>query len=600
MSRPTLAKLTFAAILLGAVGFALWVQNYKYRASTLGLDQVIGLKAGQVDLKMKVNSAWEAIEPGRRPEYFVAAWIDRKTCIGEPIAIHVGYRPEPARLPDLIWLEFASTYGPILDVRRQIQIEEDLKPVNGLTRVGGVAEFPSQSGTRVVGLEVVLLPDGSAIAVAVEGSQEAIGLVRQWVDEIVESMDFELPKSVFQAAPGESIVLPGWQFPAAMPLFVNQQAGSEVLAMHPAGVESRKLWRGEVRAVRLPEYRKPQELLQDYFYSLISLDEVVNVSKGEASGSDTQVYMGKIEPGRNGSEGADIKLAYLVVGPESSGLLLSAEVPGGRGPEVETQLAEMLKEAKQTEVAVIGPEPINVHERFAGSDLARSVSELGGWFEVLADNTLVGFEMLNFKFDAERAVVSGLGFTYFKSPTVTYNEQEHWSFSRDMNWGVTESVIQAEVSRLARTTRYTIATKCEFDGKQIDCSVRINDRQMHQSVRQPAEFVCTGADLLLLGILAGSSASQDELQKGFRMAQPSTLTAGIKSVSLKILPPEQDRVRISALADDEFRATVSLFNRQGSWEGLDTHTGITVRRTSIEKIAESFPSVFGSAEKMIQ
>jgi hypothetical protein len=599
MSRPTLAKLTFAAILLGAVGFALWVQNYKYRASTLGLDQVIGLKAGQVDLKMKVNSAWEAIEPGRRPEHVLAAWIDRKTCIGEPVAIHVGYRPEPARSPGRIWLEFASFYGPIVDLR-QIKIEEDLKPVHGLARVGGVAEFPLRSGMRVVGLEVVFLPDGSGIGVAVEGSKEAIGLVRQWVGEIVESMDFELPKSVFQVAPGESIVLPGWQFPATAPLFVSRQTGFESLAMHPAGVESRKLWRGEVRTVRLPEYRKPEELLQDYFYNLFSLDEVVNVSKGEASGSDTQVYMGKIEPGRDGSEGADVELAYLVVGSESSGLLFSAEVPAGRVPEVETQLAEMVKRAKQTDTAAIGPEPVNVRERFASSDLAKSVSELGGWFEVLADNTLVGFEMLNFKFDAERAVVSGLGFTYFKSPTVTYNEQEHWSFSRDMNWGVTESVIQAEVSHLARTTRYTIATRCEFDGKQIDCSVRINDRPMHQSVPQPAEFVCTGADLLLLGILAGSSASQGELQKGVRIAQPSAFIAGIKSVSLKILPPEQDRVRISALADDEFRATVSLFNRQGSWEGLDTHTGITVRRTSIGKIAESFPTVFGSAEKMIQ
>lgn len=600
MSKPTIAKFAFGLVLLAAIVFAFAVQQYKRSANAIDLDRPISLTAGGVDLDVTINSNWKTIDRSRLPAHVAAAWIDETTRPGKKIEIFLGGEANRYRLSTAALVASLSAYVPNWPAYGMKVISDGLDPLGGFTRVGAQVRFPRRGEARVMVVQVLQLPNGSVVDVAVAGPDELAGLVARWADQIMSELRVNLPYSVARADADEKIDLADWQITTGQTMWVARDQSNNLITLDPSGSDGNRPWIARIKQLTLPQYRSPESLINDNLSSLVTLDEPMRIFDSVQSGEYT------ICKGRRGqlakllSPLDEVELAYLVLAADRSALLLTITTESKFAAKTERLFDQVTKQIRQSGSAT-NLKPIVIGEFLSKVDLSQFIPRLSGWYEIVFDGRLAGFEMQYFIYDPNDATVSGVNFYYLKVGTRAYRSRSVLEFSEDMKYGQADSQLYWAPGRGSGKPDHRIANHVEFTGQKITHTVQIDRRRIGPtSITQPAEFAGDGAEQFLLAILAGSADVRADLQNGVVIAQQAIFSPGLRNIQLKPLTEQDGFVRIAVLSDSSLDPVVYLFAQDGMLVGYDTGWGTKVRRSTSEKIERRFPTQFGQAVRLLR
>jgi len=597
MTKERFGILVCLAVLAGTVVFAVWVWHYKTGVAALELDRVVQL-AGET-IELAVGSDWEAIEADDLPKNTLAGW--HVPGGRGSVTVYVGRRDDPGRSPKAAFLISAAEYTVKLGSVDDIELNETTEPVAGFARITGQVSLLSRRGWSILALQVILLPDGSAVDVAVVSSRGSPTLSSKWAAQLVEGIRVKLDDSVSSIGADQPVDLNGWRLAMDRAVFVERKAKTGEVTISPRSAPASEFWRARVKTVYLPQYRDPNALVADALLNIAVLDDPVRTT-GERVIDDLRIYKGVRDRTINRPIALrERECVYLVLGPDRSGVLLSVTSASDTPDRLEQYFDRVLADTRQ--VVPSSPLPaLDVAQTLASADLARAASALNGWFEITQKGKTIGFCFVNFDRRQGDGRIVNQGFWYRDLGGGNYyTDQTRAVFADDLSSG-SATVYEKAVFKesIARRTGHQVQRVVRFDDKNVEMVVSI-DRQSHAgSVAKPAEFVAEGADLLLLAALAQTAGSPQIPEDGFRLATVDGLAASVGTISVKIVHQDDRGVRIFFQNDGSFISGVYSFDEHGVWQATEFSNDLAVKRSSEDRIRRTFPRWYRNILQWLQ
>jgi len=581
MRRDIQAKLAFAVILVATLLFAYWVQMRRTRGLRLDLDQTVAVASGRVTLG--IDSNWTGIPEPDLPTGAVAGW---NASAGEiPVEVYVGLRE--AGLDSLAY-EFLDSLDRYTEAATratvaQADYEKDLAPLDGLGRTRGWAVLSRGQAVYSIAIEVVALPDGGTVDVAVLAGTASAAQARQWVEQLSGSLKVSLPEAAATVAAGEPVEVGGWRVAFEGPVYVCPDQEGTVTWVMPRGASSSAFWSAQFKPLALPDYREPEQLIADGLLSALSLGEPLAISRLPGA-DDPAIYKGFVRYGRD-MPGYQ-NLIYL--GVADGGAALLGQVGLGTGPLAETaavfdRVVSGLKFGGDTAEE---PMPLDVRAILAAADVDALADRASGWFEVRIGDQPIGFLMSAIQTSGRTDRINASNFLFIQRGELEYEQGTVAEFTGDLSAGRTAVTLAISVGR----QRHSVARKVEFDERTIEMLGVINRQRMTLNLERPKEFVCDGADLLLIAALAEAGSPQS----GYA-SRPTDLSTALSAMRIDLLPD----ATVATLNDYEFERARYLFDEEGVWQGIRFGPDLVWTRVEERDVAGRYPAQYRRAVRWV-
>jgi len=110
------------------------------------------------------------------------------------------------------------------------------------------------------------------------------------------------------------------------------------------------------------------------------------------------------------------------------------------------------------------------------------------------------------------------------------------------------------------------------------------------NLERPKEFVCDGADLLLIAALAEAGSPQS----GYA-SRPTDLSTALSAMRIDLLPD----ATVATLNDYEFERARYLFDEEGVWQGIRFGPDLVWTRVEERDVAGRYPAQYRRAVRWV-
>ncbi len=590
---PGLAKILLLVILLGAIGFAWFVQREKLHVSALELDRQISIDVHSGRLAFKVSSDWKKLDKEYLSTNMLMGW---KVEEGKTnIRFYVGVLKSSDIVGRLRVFSAVRLFFPSEDVLVEpefVKSESDELPAC----VGSGAIIVSGRLVPLY-LRVMYLPDGECFVMIFMGSGIHNNAFAVWDRQIADTIKFDADREIVRKVlSGEKIVLGPIVFKVTNVSWIVRDKNFDIVRLQPVVEDSSKLWVAKIKSMRLPGYRKPDELLAGHFVTFRNLDKTINIHKDNIN-KKFVMYKGRdsdiVTIAREKYE--YVELCWAGKAKTGEAILVSVNCEGGCEQLADSQMKQLLQSVSLNvnNKAAKDTKKIDVIRELRTRNLARQSAKIAGWYLAKLDSEPIGFESLMYStFSRNKRIrIAGLDYSYYNNGVIRYTQRESWELFADNLVGKYSSKVDLVNLSSGTSKLHSIVSESKFLSNRVQTIVRIDGRVKESEFDRPKEFLPSGGELFLLATMAERNWHFGDK---ILCAQTDMLGTQLKSVVYMRIKRENG-TDILVMSDNELSYCRYKFDKDGRWIGMEIGDGLQVKRVNERKIARLYRRRAGEA-----
>ncbi len=192
-----------AVILIGCLIFAYGVRRYKFSQFKLTMDRDVKFSTPAGEFSLKVSSKWpqlpsESINPG-----MIKGWSVPLPAIKSSAYFYLdllGRQPEQKS----DFLQIINQYIPLESVYPpSLEIEKVEKGTLTFTNLDVNLLFQTRTGVQFLLIRIILLPDGTSLALVFIGPQTGEQALALWIEEMARTLKFNPAGEAPKIPPGK-------------------------------------------------------------------------------------------------------------------------------------------------------------------------------------------------------------------------------------------------------------------------------------------------------------------------------------------------------------------------------------------------------------
>ncbi len=577
---PGLAKVLLIIILLGSIIFAWFVQKSKLTASELKLDKQTQARTSAGKITFGISSSWQKIDTQLLPDNTIMGWrskSNRKT----NVRIYAAYQGKSDIVGKLRVIAMMNQLFPA----QNAFVEPRYVKSSALPACVGEGAVVFDQQILALYMRVMFLPNGSSFAIVFIGDRAMANSFVLWDKQISQTIKYFPEKHIKKVSAGQEISIGSLSFKLPNDSWVAKDKYFDLLTIQPAVTDSSKLWIANLKAMRLPKYRKSKELLVDHFISLHTIDKTVAVSKLSTTKRFVTYFAQDSDSITIDKEKyVYSELCWLSRARSNDSIFISVNCEQGVGASVRKQINKTLETLTITKnQRKSAPKRVDAVKVISKYNPARQAGKIPGWYLINTDKKPIGFDALlcSTLSRNEQITIAGLDYTYFDGGSMKYTQREQWEVSAKDFTGRYSTRIELRNRKQRVISSHLIIANSEFSADKIHTVVRIDDRVNNNEFARPKEFLPEGGALILISMMADNSWSDGD---SVVIAQMNTMNSHIQTGVFKRVK-HADYTEVLVLADNELSYTKYKFDNAGRWVGIDIDTDVKIIRTSAKKVA---------------
>jgi hypothetical protein len=616
---PGLAKILLAVILLGSIGFAVYVQHLKKSYLKLDLDASMTIPTDSGLIKFNLSSKWEKITDSESPLGRMEIW----SIPGDVPDSSSGFfylNLTPAQLVPESQFALIARQNSWLGQVRPIKFAQNTESTIAFPNFEVLASFQDSNKDMLLATRMIYLPNGMTISMSFLTS--SYGPIRSdyWLEELAQQVQF-IPNDKLQQVRGErskKFELSGLSLQIPPRLWVQSEADGGMLYLQPVGRDETDRWQARIKPLTLPEIRKPRDILSDFFFDPFAPERKIGFSEPSKVGG-FNLYQGAPadQLTEQGSEYHTYQFAYLLYRIDGKAILTTlTTTPASQkqaqetlrkifasinaGPMVTTAPTTKPTTTSATTMATTTPATTQpaMETILTPRVISDRANEIAGWFLVKQNNIRIGFEAtivtaIPGKSQPNLKVVS---YSFFDTGFARYQEDVRWQVKLNLTQAGYESHVKTQFEQRGRPIGHVFICLNEVTPESLVSKIKLDKDVAMKTLQRPGDFLPNGSDQILINLMGQDNWTGPNV---LTISEFSDFQPQLETIEIRREKNSTGQRKVFVLSDFQTDYSTHVFDKKGRWLGFYNSNGFSITRTSGEEIQRLYPQFYELARQRL-